>query len=98
MAAKRTRDLIGFLTAYHKNIDYRMAGKRNTLSLQMLRGNLPKLNNLMAVGRDCYDAHDILTYFAQQIGKLLPAATCFIGQEGSTDFVLNHEGQKFFEA
>jgi hypothetical protein len=35
--------------------------------LQMLRRIFLKLTNLMVVGRDSYDADDILTYFVQQI-------------------------------
>jgi len=65
--------------------------------LQMLRENLPRLSDLMVVGKDYDDSNTILRYFLDQVGKTsLPRR--FYGEGGFTHFVVNQDGDEFFRA
>jgi hypothetical protein len=65
--------------------------------LQMLKHKLP-LKQIMVAGANARDAEKILLYFLEEVGKPMPAETCFVGQGGFTDFIVNREGDRFFEA
>ena len=63
--------------------------------LKMLRENLPRLTDLMVVGKDYDDSNTILRYFLDQVGKTSIPRT-FYGMGGFTHFVVNQEGDEFF--
>lgn len=60
----------------------------------MLRGKLPELAHLMAVGRDKMDSKNVLNSFLRQIGKTNVPHT-FYGEAGFTHFVVSQEGEEF---
>ncbi len=70
--------------------------------LQMLKPKLPLLRQVMVVGANKEDAEKIRLYFLKEIGKQIGnqilSRNLYTGQGGFTDFIVNQEGQEFFEA
>jgi hypothetical protein len=62
--------------------------------LGMLRNHLPSLRNVMVVGADERDAQSTLRYFLEEI-RIQPFAFP-VARGGFTDFIVNHEGDSFF--
>ncbi len=70
--------------------------------LQMLKPKLPLLRQVMVVGANKEDGEKIRLYFLKEIGKQIGnqilSRNLYTGQGGFTDFIVNQEGQEFFEA
>ena len=71
------------------------AREAHFLSKLRLAHPRPKLTHLMVVGRNALDADATLKHLTEEIGY--HAANRYLGQEGFTEFVLNHEGKAFLE-
>jgi hypothetical protein len=69
------------------------AREAHFLSKLRLAHPRPKLTHLMVVGRNARDADATLNHLIEEIGP--HAAKFYLGQEGFTQFVLNHEGKAF---
>jgi hypothetical protein len=66
--------------------------------LEMLRSNIPRLRHVMVVGGNASDAETTLRYFVDQVGVSISTDNVFVGQGGFTNFIVNQEGQEFFNA
>ncbi len=62
--------------------------------LRMLQSNLPKLRQIMVVGANASDAQRTLKYFLGEIRLHIPNS--YAGQGGFTSFIVNREGEGFF--
>ena len=64
--------------------------------LGMLRFHLPLLRHIMVVGANDKDASETLRYFLEEIRLQLSSAS--VAREGFTEFIVNREGDSFFNS
>lgn len=68
--------------------------------IQMLRQKLPKLSQVMVVGRDLRDSEEVLVRFLVDVDRfdLNSDDHRFLGNGGFTHFIVSREGDEFFRA